>query len=44
MSQVRFISDLHFGHKFMASHRKFHDEFYHDEHIIDSWNKVVHKR
>lgn len=44
MSQVRFISDPHFGHKWMASHRGFHDEFYHDEHIIDAWNKVVHKR
>lgn len=39
---VRFISDLHFGHKSMAQvHRKFQDEYYHDEHIIDQWNRVV---
>jgi calcineurin-like phosphoesterase family protein len=44
MSNVRFISDPHFGHKWMASHRGFHDEFYHDEHIISCWNKVVNKR
>jgi calcineurin-like phosphoesterase family protein len=25
----------------MASHRKFQDEYYHDEHIIDQWNRVV---
>ena len=41
MSIKRIISDLHFGHKNLAVHRKFHDEFYHDEHIIDSWNSVV---
>jgi len=28
----------------MASHRGFQDEFYHDEHIIDQWNRVVQKR
>jgi len=39
---VRFISDLHFGHKSMAQHfRKFQDEYYHDEHIIDQWNRIV---
>ena len=28
----------------MAKHRGFQDEFYHDEHIIEEWNKVVGKR
>ena len=41
---VFFISDLHLGHKWMAHHRGFQDEFYHDEHIIEKWNKVVGKR
>ncbi len=44
MSNVRIISDLHFGHKWMASHRNFNDEFHHDEHIIDYWNRTVHKK
>ncbi len=44
MAQVRFISDLHFGHNWMATHRGFHDVFYHDDHIIDQWNSVVNKR
>jgi calcineurin-like phosphoesterase family protein len=38
---TRFIGCLHFGHKNMAIHRGFQDEFYHDEHLIDSWNSVV---
>jgi calcineurin-like phosphoesterase family protein len=37
----RYISDLHFGHKNMAQHRGFQDEFYQDEFIIDSWNSVI---
>lgn len=42
MSNVYFISDLHFGHKGMAQkYRKFQDEFSHDEHIIEQWNKTV---
>ena len=40
---IRFISDPHFGHKNMAIHRGFHDEFCMDEHIIEQWNKVVRK-
>lgn len=45
MCTVRFISDLHFGHKGMAQGpRKFQDEFYHDEFIIDSWNSVVRSK
>lgn len=38
---IRFIGCLHFGHKNMAHHRGFQDEFYHDEHLIESWNSVV---
>lgn len=44
MCKVRFIADLHLGHVNMAKHRGFQDEFYHDEHIVDSWNSVVDKR
>lgn len=44
MSRVFTISDTHFGHKNMAIKRGFHDEFYHDEHIIQQWNKVVRKK
>lgn len=44
MSIVRFIADLHLGHKFMATHRGFASVEEHDEHIITQWNSVVHKR
>ena len=44
MSNVRFIGCLHLGHKWMAKYRGFQDEFYHDEHLIEEWNKVVHKK
>jgi calcineurin-like phosphoesterase family protein len=44
MSIVRFIADLHLGHKFMATHRGFESVEQHDEHIIAQWNSVVHKR
>jgi len=44
MAQVRFIADLHFGHKWMAEHRGFSDVHQHDEHIIDCWNSVVNKK
>ena len=44
MSTIRFCADPHFGHANMALNRKFHDVFYHDEHIIDQWNSVVYKR
>lgn len=44
MSQVRFIADLHLGHKFMAEHRGFESIAAHDEHIIAQWNSVVNKR
>jgi calcineurin-like phosphoesterase family protein len=38
------IGCLHLGHKSIAHHRGFQDEFYHDEHLIDSWNSVVDRR
>ena len=44
MSNVRFISDLHFGHKFVSQDRGFNDEFSHDEKIIENWNNIVRKR
>jgi len=44
MSNVRFISDLHFGHKWMANNRGFKDEFHHNEYIINKWNSIVHKK
>jgi calcineurin-like phosphoesterase family protein len=44
MSVVRFIGCLHFGHKWLAKYRGFQDDFYHDEHIIDTWNSVVNKK
>lgn len=43
MGTVRFIGCLHLGHEWMAKHRGFNDSFYHDEHLIEEWNKVVHK-
>lgn len=44
MSAVRFIGCLHFGHTWMAKHRGFSTSAEHDQHLIDSWNKVVNKR
>lgn len=41
---VYFIGCLHLSHKWMAQHRGFNDEFYHDEHLIEQWNSVVHKK
>jgi calcineurin-like phosphoesterase family protein len=41
---VRFIGCLHLGHKAIACHRGFQDEFYHDNHLIDTWNGVVGKK
>tara|TARA_R100000951_G_scaffold9486_1_gene8374 strand:- start:909 stop:1463 length:555 start_codon:yes stop_codon:yes gene_type:complete len=43
MSQVRFIADLHFGHKNMAIKRGFSSVEDHDQHIIDCWNAIVNK-
>lgn len=44
MSNVRFIGCLHLGHKWMATHRGFKDSEEHDEHLIKTWNSVVHKK
>lgn len=44
MCQVRFIGCLHLNHKWIAQYRGFNDEFYHDEHLIDMWNRTVNKR
>ena len=41
MSTVRFIGCLHLGHKSLARHRGFYDEYHHDEFLIKSWNSVV---
>jgi len=44
MSVIRYISDLHLSHLNMAKRRGFETIEEHDEHIINSWNKVVGKR
>ena len=44
MCQVRFIGCLHLGHKAIAQHRDFTDEYHHDEHLVDYWNRTVSKR
>lgn len=44
MGNVKFIGCLHLGDKWMAKHRGFHDEFYHDDYLIDQWNSVVGKK
>jgi calcineurin-like phosphoesterase family protein len=44
MSVVRFIADLHLGHVNMALKRGFNTVEDHDNHIIQCWNSVVHKR
>jgi len=44
LSQVRFISDLHFHHENMAIKRGFKNYEEHDEHIIKTWNSIVSKK
>lgn len=44
MSQVRFISDYHFGHKAVAKWRGFNDVYQMNEHIIKKHNEVVKKK
>lgn len=44
ISVVRFISDYHFGHEWMAKHRGFQDSFYMNDYIIKEHNKIVHKK
>lgn len=43
MSVVRFIADLHLGHKFMASKRGFENIDDHNNYLIKQWNSVVKK-
>lgn len=44
MSNVRFIADLHFGHKWAAKNRGFSSIEEHNDKIIENWNKIVTKR
>tara|TARA_R110000851_G_scaffold41665_1_gene104373 strand:- start:2460 stop:2984 length:525 start_codon:yes stop_codon:yes gene_type:complete len=44
MAVVRFISDYHFGHEWIAKNRGFQDAFYMNEHIVKEHNKIVHKK
>ena len=44
MSNVRFISDLHFHHENMAIKRGFSCANEMNEHIVKEWNKVVNKK
>ena len=44
MAQVRFISDLHLGHKNVAIWRGFDNLDSYHNHIISNWNSVVDKR
>ena len=44
MSNVRFISDLHFGHKWASEQRGFTSIDEHNNKIIENWNKIVTKR
>lgn len=44
MSNVRFIGCLHLGHEWMAKYRGFSCSEEHDNFLINSWNKVVHKK
>ena len=44
MSNVRLISDYHFGHKFMAQLRGFKTTDEMNNHIIEEHNKVVNKK
>ena len=41
---VRFIGCLHLGHEWMAQHRGFKSADEYHQHLIKSWNSVVHKK
>jgi len=43
MSIIRFIADLHLGHKGMAEYRGFDSIEQHDNYVIKQWNSVVNK-
>lgn len=36
-----FIGCIHLGHRSMANHRGFNDEWEHDDYLIKQWNSVV---
>lgn len=44
MGNVRFIADLHLGHRNMAHRRGFETADDMNEYIIEKWNKVVNKK
>lgn len=44
MSRVFFAADMHFGHDRLATSRRGMDPTYHNELIIDNWNKAVSKK
>ena len=45
LSNVRFIADLHVGHHNMVTGMLgFRDVYHHQEHLIEQWNSVVHKK
>lgn len=44
MSRVLFAADMHFGHDRLATNRRGMDPTYHNELIIDNWNKAVSKK
>jgi calcineurin-like phosphoesterase family protein len=44
MANVRFISDLHIGHRNMAQTRGFETAEEMDEYIVEKWNSVVNKK
>ena len=44
MGNVKFIGCVHLGHEWMAKHRGFKDVDEYHEHLIKSWNSVVHKK
>lgn len=44
MSRVFFAADMHFGHDRLATSRRGMDPTYHNELIIDNWNKAVNKK
>lgn len=43
MCTVRFIGCLHLGHEAIARYRGFQESYYHDEYLVNEWNKVVAK-
>jgi calcineurin-like phosphoesterase family protein len=44
MGEVRYISDLHFGHLKLAQSRGFNTSKDHDEYFIDQWNSAVRNK